>query len=454
MDNIEFEVEILPQDLEVEINEDIVYPPIEDLKIIPTTQKQTFTHPNSYAYDIVECEPIDIKLEDKRLTPSTSAYRFEVDENYDAIGGGVVEAVTAEIDSNIQPENIKKGIPILGVIGEAEIPSVQSSKTVILSETEKEVLPDDGYDVIKKADVKIGFTSTGRVHFSEFKIPENVTSIDSYAFYDWSIENVTIPNNITSIGDYAFATALYTSVFNLHQNLGDIVIPSTCKTIGNSIFSYRKINSITIEEGVESIGNSAFSNFQSSNPDLTITIPSTCKTIGTIFNGSSWTTPFKEIIFNNTLESLPNGCFAYCNKLTNITFPRGLKSIGISCFSPCSALTELFLPNGLETIGNNAFQSCTNLKKIYFPNSIISIGNNILFNDKKLEEVFVQQGFRCSLDISPSNLYTRETLVAIFVNLADITGQTPLTLTIGPQNIQKLTEDDIAIATNKGWIVK
>jgi hypothetical protein len=36
-------------------------------------------------------------------------------------------------------------------------------------------------------------------------------------------------------------------------------------------------------------------------------------------------------------------------------------------------------------------------------------------------------------------------------NLAKVSGKT---LTLGTTNIAKLTEDEIAIATNKGWTVK
>lgn len=58
-----------------------------------------------------------------------------------------------------------------------------------------------------------------------------------------------------------------------------------------------------------------------------------------------------------------------------------------------------------------------------------------------------------SLDISVSTQFTREALLEIIGNLRDMTGSTSLTLTLGETNLAKLTEEDIALATEKNWTV-
>lgn len=58
-----------------------------------------------------------------------------------------------------------------------------------------------------------------------------------------------------------------------------------------------------------------------------------------------------------------------------------------------------------------------------------------------------------SLDVSVSTKFTREALLEIIGNLRDMTGSTPLTLTLGATNLAKLTEEDIALATEKNWTV-
>jgi hypothetical protein len=58
--------------------------------------------------------------------------------------------------------------------------------------------------------------------------------------------------------------------------------------------------------------------------------------------------------------------------------------------------------------------------------------------------------------INTSIILSKESLLYIINNLYDLTanGLSGQTLNIGSTNIAKLTEDEIAIATNKGWTIK
>ena len=60
-------------------------------------------------------------------------------------------------------------------------------------------------------------------------IPDGVTSIDSYAFYNcYSLASITIPDGVTSIGSYVF--------YNCYS-LASITIPNGVTSIGNYAFS-------------------------------------------------------------------------------------------------------------------------------------------------------------------------------------------------------------------------
>ena len=79
----------------------VISPSLIDLEVTPSKEKQTFKHEGSYGYDNV-----------------------------------VVNAVTNEVDSNIQPSNIKNGVSILGVTGtlqEGSSASVEESTLVFSS---------------------------------------------------------------------------------------------------------------------------------------------------------------------------------------------------------------------------------------------------------------------------------------------------------------------------------
>lgn len=56
-------------------------------------------------------------LQNKTVTPTTSQQVISADQNYDGLDEVTVQAVTSSIDSNIQQGNIKQGISILGVVG-------------------------------------------------------------------------------------------------------------------------------------------------------------------------------------------------------------------------------------------------------------------------------------------------------------------------------------------------
>lgn len=83
-------------------------------------------------------------------------------------------------------------------------------------------------------------------------IPNSVTSIGDYAFYNCSgFTSVTIGNSVTSIGK---------SVFYNCSGLTSIIIPDSVKNIGDFAFQYcTGLTSVIIGNGVTSIDNGAFS---------------------------------------------------------------------------------------------------------------------------------------------------------------------------------------------------
>ena len=87
-------------------------------------------------------------------------------------------------------------------------------------------------------------------------IPNSVTSIDNYAFYNCnSLEEITIPDSVTSIADSAFWNC---------TSLTSITIPDSIIDISNYGFcDCKSIKSITIPNNVTSIGYNAFSGCES-----------------------------------------------------------------------------------------------------------------------------------------------------------------------------------------------
>ena len=55
-----------------------------------------------------------------------------------------------------------------------------------------------------------------------------------------------------------------------------------------------------------------------------------------------------------TITKLGEGCFAYCEKLINLTIPENIERIGPYAFAECS-LDEIYIPSTVKTIDQNAF---------------------------------------------------------------------------------------------------
>ena len=118
--------------------------------------------------------------------------------------------------------------------------------------------------------------------------------------------------------------------------------------------------------------------------------------------------------------------FESCKKLTTIPLLDTSKVTNMYyMFNSCPALTTVPALNaGKVTNMSGMFRNCTNLKSILMTN----IGAN--------------------LDISASTQFEREDLLVILNNLKTVTSTK--TLTMGATNLAKLTDEDKAIATNKG----
>ena len=119
------------------------------------------------------------------------------------------------------------------------------------------------------------------------------------------------------------------------------------------------IRSATVENGVTSIGSSAF---QDCVNLTSVTLPNSVTSIG------SW-------------------AFYGCTSLENVTLSENLKTIGPSTFNDCTSLKNITLPTGLTTLGNSAFGGCTALESLVIPESVTSIEPYLLYECTGLESL-------------------------------------------------------------------
>lgn len=186
-------------------------------------------------------------------------------------------------------------------------------------------------------------TATGIliVGSQNLSIPNDVTSIAAYAFYNCDqITEIVIPSSVVSIGDYAFYAC---------DGLQSVSIPSGVTSIGTAAFSCcNGLESITVEEGntkYRAIGNCLV------EIETGILI-SGCKT---------------SVIPNDgSVTSIGANAFYSCLGLQNLIIPEGVTTIGREAFYNCDGIVTVKIPASVTNIAYRAFYDCTEMKTVYY----------------------------------------------------------------------------------------
>ncbi len=97
----------------------------------------------------------------------------------------------------------------------------------------------------------------------------------------------------------------------------------------------------------------------------------------------------KKVVIEDGVTSIGDSAFSYCSSLTNITIPDSVTSIGDSAFSGCWDLTSITIPDSITTIGESAFSGCSGLTSITIPNSVTSIGAYAFSNCRSLTSITI-----------------------------------------------------------------
>ena len=217
---------------------------------------------------------------------------------------------------------------------------------------------------------------------TELIIPNDVTTIGNYTFYECSsLTNITISNSVTTIGKSAFECC--------YGLTGELKIPDNVTSIDDWAFSNcTGIEDITIGNCVTNIGIGVF---EGCTGITNIAIPDNITSIGEqMFYKCSGLTSvtFGE---NSQLTNINKNAFG-CSGLESIVIPSGVKNIDAQAFIECGSLTTINIPDGVVNIGDRAFSDCSGLTgDLIIPNSVTNIGDGS-FNGCYITSVDIGSG--------------------------------------------------------------
>ena len=364
-----------------------------------------------------------------------------------------------------------------------------------------------------KIDIPIGsFTSCSSVFSSCVrlqKVPEIRTSTENINRFDSMFYGCSLLKEIPE----TVKTDNGTSLNNMFSGCSSLrEIPENIKTDNGTNFSYMFNGCSSLKEIPETVKTDNGTNFtwMFAYCPLLKEIPETIKTdngtnIENMFYGCSSLREIPETIKTDKCSSLA-GVFSYCFSL--VTIPETIKTSHITSFSmtfnTCSSLREL--PKNFNTDSatslSSAFSGCTSLKEIPYLNtskvsaynfssslpsgtgliklknfilnpsiSYPSVPNSSCLTDLSMDISGCTQSqltampnslpsltnfeslgsIDVAMNFSKCPYLTHASLMNILNSLSEVTST--LKLTLGEINLAKLTEEEIAIATSKGWSI-
>lgn len=134
-------------------------------------------------------------------------------------------------------------------------------------------------------------------------IPNSITSIGKYAFFNTTFSSIDIPDSVTEIDEGAFESTWFKS----------IELPNSITKLSPKLFFSSNMTSFTIPNSITEIGH--------------------------------------EALFG-------------CSNLTTIKIPNSVTSIEYDAFKRCGSLTDVYIPNSVITMGKDVFTMCNKSLKI------------------------------------------------------------------------------------------
>lgn len=195
--------------------------------------------------------------------------------------------------------------------------------------------------------------ATGTLTISGTGAMYDCYDFESYE-YPWEkiqndIINVVIEEGVTTIGDSAFGWC---------YNLSDITISDTVTTIGEYALSTTNLRTIYIPASVIEICDSAL--YQ--NREL--------EYIEVSEDNSLYSNDENGVLFNKDKTIIVQ--YPIGNSRESYIIPDSVRIVGDGAFDQAFYLTKVTIPEGVTTIENAAFLNC-DFDNIYIPGSVISI---------------------------------------------------------------------------------
>lgn len=377
--------------------------------------------------------PIE-NLQEKEVNPTTEKQEIVADKEYSALSKVMINAVTRDIDSNIQSYNIKKDVSILGVTG----------NVIELNGEERATTPTKDTQIITPSADKNAITKmTVNPIPDEYIIPSGeieITSNGNYNVTDKVSARVSVPEKTLTT-----KTITANGTYNASDDNADGYSQVTVETSGgvdiNDYYNFKKrtFGNITYYiKTIPLIDTSSYTNMESlfryyeslesiplldtSNVTTMMRMCENCKNLKSFpqFNTSKVTTFYNMLKWCVSLKELPRLDFSSAQAIRDMTY-------GVYRYIKLGGFKDLGKGYDTSKSANN-------------PNYVLDISQGSTIE-------------------SPNSLFStdidHDSLMNVINNLYDIANKGVKTqkLVLGSTNISKLSAEELQICTERGWSV-
>ena len=201
------------------------------------------------------------------------------------------------------------------------------------------------------------------------------------------VETVILPDSVKTIGYGAFKNCI---------SLAEFTFPEGLETINTNAFSNTAITEITLPSTLKSC-QSGFEGCKTLRKvifaDGTAKIPYGC--LSNVYS-------LEEVVLPESLKTIDTYAFRNTCSLKSIELPEGLETINSSAFIR-SGLRSIVIPDSVTDIGLSAFESCESLRSAVLGKGVTLLNTIVFRNDTALEEVTLPDTVKTVCEYSFSN---------------------------------------------------